>query len=293
MSDEVYRYKLELLPERVLNEILEVKGKTNRWNLIFSRKYNNESNSYENDFSKLDLPSDFNKLVRVNSSVLSAAKQINNPDAVKITEYFSKIQTSFDNIDASNGNCFRALFDVSKFYYENPVILKKVEKMLCRFDLGISKLSIEEYEPTDSKKIYVPNAYHKVANSDIEKPLIMHNESGGTRNLFILLKDIFTALETGNTVIFDELDNNLHPLMVPEIVSLFNSKKHNPNNAQLFFSTHNVQILSELDKQQIIITEKEGNTSQAWRLDDIEGVRVDENYYAKYLAGAYGGIPRF
>jgi hypothetical protein len=52
--------------------------------------------------------------------------------------------------------------------------------------------------------------------------------------------------------------------------------------------------LSELDKQQIVIVEKdENNVSDAWKLDEIEGVRAGENYYAKYLAGIYGGIPKF
>lgn len=294
LSEGIYKYALEVVETRVLREVLELKHETNRWNFIFSRKYNKDLGEYENNFAKLDLPSDFNKLVRANSSVLSAAKQISNPEAVKIVNYFSKLETSFDEMGAPNKNAYKALYNVAEFYHKQPSIKTKVEKILKRFDLGLSKLEVMEIKRADNTNIYIPFAYHKHVGSEDESSLLMQEESGGTRNLFLLLKDIFSALETGNTVVFDELDNNLHPLMVPEIVNLFTSKNHNPHNAQLFFSTHNVQILSELDKQQIVIVEKdENNVSDAWKLDEIEGVRAGENYYAKYLAGIYGGIPKF
>jgi hypothetical protein len=27
-------------------------------------------------------------------------------------------------------------------------------------------------------------------------------------------------------------------------------------------------------------------------LDDVSGVRADDNYYTKYIAGAYGAVPK-
>lgn len=294
LSDCIYKYNLELTKERVLSEKLEFKLESKRWNLAFSRAFNPEINDYENNFAKLELPSDFNKLVRANSSVLSAAKQISNPEAVKIVNYFSKLETSFDEMGAPNKNVHKALYNVAEFYHKRPEIKEKVEKILKRFDLGMSKFDVLELERADKTNIYIPLAYHKNLDSDEESYLLMQDESGGTRNLFLLLKDILAALENGNTVVFDELDNNLHPLMIPEIVSLFRSKKHNPHNAQLFFSTHNAQILNELDKQQIVIVEKSDKlVSEAWKLDEVEGVRSGDNFYTKYLAGIYGGIPKF
>ncbi len=47
-----------------------------------------------------------------------------------------------------------------------------------------------------------------------------------------------------------------------------------------------------LQKSQILLVEKEGLNSHAWRLDSMEGVRSDENRVAKYLAGTYGAVPR-
>ncbi|MDD2657058.1 MAG: ATP-binding protein [Candidatus Pacebacteria bacterium] len=292
IEKEIYKYNLSLNNERVLNEVLSIKKETNYWNKIFTRNYDDQRKEYSVNFAKLDLPSDFEKLVRPNSSVLSSAKQINNPHAVKIVNYFSSIQSSFDEMGAPNKNAYQALYKAAEFYHNKPEIRDKVEKILKSFDLGISKFEIQKFKRADNTEVHLPLSYHKRIDSEKEAMLLMNEESGGTRNLFLLLKDIFAALETGNIVIFDELDNNLHPLMVPEIINLFRSVNHNPHNAQLFFSSHNVQILNELDKQQIVLVEKDKNISDAWKLSDIEGVRPGENYYTKYLAGVYGGIPR-
>ncbi|MES3032002.1 MAG: ATP-binding protein [Patescibacteria group bacterium] len=293
--DEIYEYKLELTNERVIKEGLRVKSKeTKKWSAIFDRQFKEGTKEYETNFGKLDVPSDFDKIVRENSSVLSAARQINNPYAVKIVDYFSKIQSNIDEADTPNKSNSQSIYSATEFFQNKPEMKEKAEKILQRFDLGISKVSIQKFFKADSTPIYIPMAHHKHSDNDQESALTIFEESGGTRNLFVLLKDILAALETGDTVVFDELDNNLHPLMVPEIINLFRSKNHNPKNAQIFFSTHNVQILNELDKPQIVIVEKnEKNISEAWKLTDIEGVRPDDNYYAKYLAGVYGGIPKF
>ncbi len=80
--------------------------------------------------------------------------------------------------------------------------------------------------------------------------------------------------------------------MLEPILNLFISPKTNPHNAQLIFTCHSVEILNLLRKGQIMLVEKsERCRSEAWRLSDMEGVRADDNFYAKYMAGAYGAVP--
>jgi len=118
-------------------------------------------------------------------------------------------------------------------------------------------------------------------------------ESSGTKQLFVLLKSILAALEKGSIAVIDEFDVNLHPEMVIALYDLFVQPETNPKNAQLFMSTHSHVLLSKLDKYQIVLVEKnENGVSEAWRLNEISNVRSDENYYSKYLAGAYGAVPK-
>ena len=54
-----------------------------------------------------------------------------------------------------------------------------------------------------------------------------------------------------------------------------------------------MEVLNILHKSQVMLVEKnEYNESTAWRLDSVEGIRSDDNFYAKYMAGAYGAVPQ-
>jgi len=80
--------------------------------------------------------------------------------------------------------------------------------------------------------------------------------------------------------------------MIPPLVNLFISQKTNPHHAQLLFSCHSIELMKSLDKYQILLVEKdEYGYSRVIRMDEIKGVRSDENIYAKYDSGAYGAIP--
>ncbi|MGI9339226.1 MAG: AAA family ATPase, partial [Psychrobacter sp.] len=63
------------------------------------------------------------------------------------------------------------------------------------------------------------------------------------------------------------------------------------HNAQLIFSCHTPEVFNLLNKHQIYLVEKYEQSSEAWRLDEMEGVRNDDNLYAKYMAGAFDAIP--
>ena len=90
----------------------------------------------------------------------------------------------------------------------------------------------------------------------------------------------------------DELEADLHPHLLAPILDLFFSTHTNPKNAQLIFTCHSLEILSLLHKSQVVLVEKDKNCqSEAWRLDEVKGVRSDDNLYAKYMAGAYGAVP--
>lgn len=90
----------------------------------------------------------------------------------------------------------------------------------------------------------------------------------------------------------DEFENDLHPHMLEPILDLFANPATNPKDAQLIFSTHAIEVLNLLEKSQIMLVEKdEERISTTYRLDTVEGIRNDDNFYAKYMAGAYGAVP--
>ena len=102
---------------------------------------------------------------------------------------------------------------------------------------------------------------------------------------------ILPVLERGGMAIIDEIDNDLHPHLLPHLIDLFKFEHTNPHQAQLIFSCHTPEVLNILKKHQIYLVQKENQESEAWRLDEVVGVRADDNLYAKYMAGAFDAVP--
>ncbi len=124
--------------------------------------------------------------------------------------------------------------------------------------------------------------------------LDLESESFGTKKLFAIGSLILDTLEDGGVIVIDELDKGLHPLISKLVIQLFNSKKNNPNNAQLIFATHDSSLLDLefLRRDQISFVDKEyeGNTI-FYRLSDIKGVRKDIPIDKWYLSGRFNAIP--
>jgi len=254
ISGKIYKYELELTVKKILAEKLSVK-EDKRFKILFERLLNNDK--YEFNFKRFNVSADFAQIVRGNASIISTACQVNHPQSLEIAEYFGRIHT---NIIELGKIPMEGFADAIKYYQENPEIKIKAEEILSKFDLGLSKIHIQRIETEDKKIVYIPTGSHKFIDSGKEFLLPLQYESAGTRNLLFLLRTILAVLQNGGVAVLDEMDNDLHPLMIPEIINLFTSQTYNPKNAQLLFSTHSVQILNKLDKQQIILVEKNRKT---------------------------------
>ena len=118
-------------------------------------------------------------------------------------------------------------------------------------------------------------------------------ESHGTRQFIKLYPLILHALETGGIAVIDELDTAIHPLILPEILRWFYDPARNPNNGQLWMSCHSAPLLEELVKEEVLFCDKDSRgRTEIYSLRDIQSVRRSENYYKKYLGGAFGAIPQ-
>lgn len=133
---------------------------------------------------------------------------------------------------------------------------------------------------------------HEVNGTHYSLPL--KEESNGTRNYLYMLPVILECLREGKVLIVDEIETSLHPLLVKEITSLFNSKEDNLNRAQIIFTTHDVLLLEieDLRRDQIYFVAKDQlkQETDLYSLADFSP-RVNENYLKNYLSGRYGAIP--
>jgi AAA15 family ATPase/GTPase len=153
--------------------------------------------------------------------------------------------------------------------------------------------------PVDSESFYRPVVYHRVNNGSKEggtTSFRLDEESDGTIKMYAFAGKIISALERGFTIIADELDNSLHPLISEYILNLFSVPETNPGNAQLIAATHDTTLLNPeiLRRDQIWFVQK--NTLGAttlFSLDEFNKNEVRKNtpFGKWYLDGRFGAIP--
>lgn len=140
-------------------------------------------------------------------------------------------------------------------------------------------------------------SYHKGVNKDGEKlsfALGLADESDGTRKLMSIAPAIESVLNKGGLVLVDELEKELHPMLVNYIVAKFQSKNANPNAAQIVFTTHNTELLNMelLRKDQLYFADKsrKDGASELYSISDFS-TKTADNIRKGYLAGKYGATP--
>jgi AAA15 family ATPase/GTPase len=291
MNKTLYTYEIILNNTQILFEQLSCKNKTIKRKTnktIFIRRWSKANNNYYFNDKKYGFPNGTKKLLRTNSSLIASAIRVNHKLSQEITDYWDHLHTNvvMSGYMDVNKNLPSALF----FYSRNESFKKKLEKMLSIFDLGSAELMIKRILNEKGEKLITADLSHLINGKRYNLPITY--ESSGTKKLIVLLEVVLRVLSSGGIAVLDEIDVNLHPEIVIAILSLFIYSETNPHNAQLLFSTHSHLVLNRLGKNQIVLTKKNPDGSTiAWRLDEDSNVRADENYYAKYVAGAYVATP--
>jgi uncharacterized protein len=301
-NGKTYRYSLQLTPEQVINESLNIRdGKGFKY--LFKRIWNEKEKRFTFSTKNFGLSSSFGEVIqlRKNASVLSIALQYNHEESKNISKYWSTLQTNVRE-QGREGHLGDAeavvqMINSAEYFYRNKEYKTKAEKFLTHFDLGLSGIEIEQREvgiEKDGKaeKLIFPYGVH-LGRDKSRHRLPLFYESSGTQNLFILLRQILPILESkdGGIAVLDEFEADLHPHMIPALLELFISKKSNPHDAQLLVSCHSIELMRKLDKYQILLVDRNDGYSQVTRMDELKGVRSDDNFFAKYDAGAYRAVP--
>jgi len=115
-------------------------------------------------------------------------------------------------------------------------------------------------------------------------------ESAGTIKLFALLLTILDITKQNKTLLMDNLENDLHPLIVEFILKLF----HKSKSAQIIYATHNTNLLDlkKLRKDQInFCYKKEDASTELYSLYDYSDFRDTMDVEKAYLQGRFDAIP--
>ncbi|MBQ3348167.1 AAA family ATPase [Candidatus Saccharibacteria bacterium] len=212
----------------------------------------------------------------------------------EVKDFWSRMFTnvvSFGNLE-SEFSTSKLANDALKNISENEFSRGLSEKILRSADIGFN--GITKFKMAgDENGLTLYGIEHEYNGRRFAFPTL--EGSAGTNRIVYLANEIariLSRVEDGVAVI-DDMDAFIHPDVYEMLVEQFMSPSINKNGTQLILASHNYTTLNLLDKQQIILTERdEDGATGSWRLDSMKGVESHDNFYAKYMAGKYGAVPR-
>jgi hypothetical protein len=278
----IYRYELKIKHaddgNHVAWEALRYSTNGRSFRTYFERTGDQEASSVK-PFKDLGLSSSDPRLnVRTNVSFISSLVQFAHPVAEIIARDF--------NFIISNSTQLKPRYDrgATTIYSKNPELLTSLNDYIKRADLGIRRVFLDEKDGEFTAQF---------EHDGLDVSQTLDDESQGTRNFYGLFPIIMLALQYGGTAVVDEMDSDLHPLLMPEIVRWYTDGVSNEYGGQIIMSCHNATLLEVLEKEEVWFTEKDHTgATKVYPLKDISGIRRDANLYAKYLSGALGAVPQ-
>lgn len=303
LDSKLYRYGFEVDKKQVVAEWLFHKPNV-RETRLFER--NEDSISITKVFKEGELIDD---KTRNNALFLSVNAQFNGKISTSILRWFI-------NLNVISGLHSDFYQQVTIEYFQDSKYKNEIIQLIRKWDLGIDDIKIDTKNllleqlpnsiPEEFRK-FMQNSelqtndiqtFHKKYNAQgkvesLEVFDLEENESEGTKKLFAFAVPILDTLRNGEILIIDELDARLHPIMTRAIIDLFNSNQTNPKNAQLIFTTHDTNLLSNkiFRRDQIWFTEKNRQgATDLYSLVEYK-VRNDASFESDYIKGKYGAIP--
>jgi energy-coupling factor transporter ATP-binding protein EcfA2 len=280
-STKTFRYALEIsnqdgLAESVQSEKLYYAEKT-RFRRVFERS---AKGFVTGDAFGMSSADDRISALRSNSSAIATLARLNHEFSKSI---WGDIRNMVSNIQGYQR--IGLSYDQILEYYENNVeCFEMLKRELSRADLGLSDMNI---------KVGPRGRFAVFSHNGLNRDIFFGEESHGTQRLVEIFPVLYFALQIGGLAFIDELDADLHPILVQEILRWFQQGKRNPHGAQLFFSAHNASLMDRLEKEEVVFTEKgrDGKT-QLFKASDIKDLRREPNLTRKYLGGSLGALPQ-
>lgn len=252
VNKSIFYYKLTLNKERILKEKL-LYLKNVKMAKIFDREYIKEEDKYNYFYSRdfKDLKGLENKTLQNKLFLTSASQWSNNPK-------IRNVITFLNNSLIYNKDYF---IDNKLYLFENINKACFKEELLKLLSLGNNNIDNIEVKKVNEKIIV--NIIYPNFKINIDE------ESSGFIHLFNLSILILNAIRDKKILIIDNFDNNLHILLIKELINYILKKK-----IQSFISIDKLSALNLdwLRKDEIIIVDKKDGNTNIKNLAEVKNI---------------------
>lgn len=277
----------------IKSEILKINEKD-----IFSRT-ENKLEIFEKSLKSIEqyLLPDFKKNFKL---ILSYSEK-----SLKETDLY--IINGFKTMVSSDISTFFYDFFMSKLktYYQTFVVNMYPTYMNKFYEDSLLNEAAKSFGINSNKLVFVrqENAYDQqpILCSVMENGRLIpaiNFESYGTVRFVNTLPMFAQVLKKGGTIVMDEFDTSLHPMVVMDIINIFHNDEINKNHAQLIFNTQNPIFLNNnlfrRDEIKFVERSDETNCSELYSLSDFgtkgTNARKGKDYMNNYFMSKYGAI---
>ena len=308
----IYRYGFAVTNEQVVEEWLFVgNDKTDRWRRVFERERISKDDRYDwktNGVKANGALRNWKSQTRSDTLFLSTSARLNAKGDIK--NAYDWISRNFRTHSLSESG---SEHDHTSARLDEDGWKKRVKDFFAEvgvsfYDIGMERVNIlnarEFASLPDSIKDTIKERTHggqmpveyflRFDNKGRSVPMGINSESNGIRSLYYLAGPILDTLDSGSTIVVDELNLGLHPLVIENMISMFCDRTVNTKNAQLIFTTHDPTVVANgfLERDQIWLLEKDKDTTgmRLGQLPKFNNAHI-KNFVRDYLAGGYGGVP--
>ena len=277
-----YRYELVVKKDVIEYEKLDrIKLETGRKSALFER--DRDAILLKGDFARLKTSDELSDTLPLLSYLGITYRK--NGVVRDVIDWFD------EKIDFLNyGNPIQELgMAVSDSEAVKTLMLQMIQEM----DLDIVDFRVEEKE---NERLEI---FTKHVVNEYEAELNLFDESSGTKKIFGLLPFIAESLLHGTTLVIDELDAKIHPVLLKYLIMTFSNMEKNKKGAQLIFTSHDLSTMNnDVFRRDEIWFVAKGNRQNSklyslveFKNENGESVRKDAKFDKQYLGGKYGADP--
>lgn len=297
-----YEFNLAATSERITLERL-VSYPKGKETLLYERRHTKQGDEYiigTNLEGGKEIHEVWKKVTAPKRLFISQAVSNSNESLTQLRDPHAWLQHGLGIIHKNLGGLARS----AQVLVQHEHVSKQITEFLQEIDIPISGIRVTAKDGSDAVNFAERMENLKDGDTKLTHTTALgsaefefNEESDGTKNLMGFWLPWF-LLQTGaslgesniHTLVCDELDSSLHPLIVQSLVA---KQLNSETPSQLIFTTHDTHLMDSklLRRDQFWLTERDMNGATHLRcIHDFEG-REGDDIEKRYYEGQYRSLP--
>ena len=204
-----------------------------------------------------------------------------------VGEIFTKVGLGIQNLYIKDETFDQWLKNASQEDSKVADIVTNKGLSLSKMIDDVPMLTVTE---EDGKRLVREFVFQQIGRNGSVCDMDVMSQSTGTLRLLTLIPAIYFAINNGKTVLIDEIDNGIHPMLIKNLVKFFGESK---SNGQLIYTTHETALLNQqelLRSDEVWFVEKVEGCTKTYSLNDFK-IHKTISIDTGYLDGRFGAIP--